>query len=326
MLLPEIMGVLEIKTIKYFKGEVIMSKYFRNYLIIVIGIILLTTSCFSRSSNYEPQFGDKSLNHDRLFTIGVHPLHNPQRLHEVFGPLADLLTSEIDGVFFEIEASRNYAAFDEKLYAGKFEFALPNPYQTILSLKHGYTVFGKMGDDENFRGIILVRKDSNIKNIIDLKGGTVCYPAPTALAATMMPQYYLSENGLDINIDIRNNYVGSQESSIMNVYLGNSIAGATWPPPWMALSKERPELLEELEVKWQTEPLPNNGFVVRKDVNPDIVDKVSEILFSLHKTEKGKRILERMELSRFESAIDATYDPVNNFLVKFNAEVRSIEY
>ena len=302
-------------------------KYFRNHLIILLGIILIMNSCnIGKVKNYEPQYGDKSLYPITLYKIGVHPLHNPQRLHEVFGPLAELLTIEIEGASFEIEASRNYAAFDEKLYAGKFEFALPNPYQTILSLKHGYTVFGKMGDDKNFRGIILVRKDSNIENVTDLKGGIVSYPAPTALAATMMPQFYFTENGLNINNDIENNYVGSQESSIMNVYLGNSIAGATWPPPWIALSKERPELIEELEVKWQTEPLPNNGFVVRKDVYIDVINKVSNILFSLHKTEEGKKILDRMELSRFESATDATYDPVNNFLEKFNTEVRPIEY
>ncbi|MEZ4694041.1 MAG: PhnD/SsuA/transferrin family substrate-binding protein [Aliarcobacter sp.] len=49
-------------------------------------------------------------------------------------------------------------------------------------------VFAKMGDDENFRGIFLVRKDSGIKNFEDLKGKKISYPAPTALAATILPQ------------------------------------------------------------------------------------------------------------------------------------------
>ena len=46
-----------------------------------------------------------------------------------------------------------------------------------------------------------------------------------------MPQYYLHQQGIDVNRDIQNAYVGSQESSIMNAYLGQSAAGVTWPPP-----------------------------------------------------------------------------------------------
>jgi len=61
-----------------------------------------------------------------------------------------------------LEASRNYPAYDKKLFAGHFHFALPNPYQTVTAQKNGYKIFGKMGDDDNFRGIILVRKDSGI--------------------------------------------------------------------------------------------------------------------------------------------------------------------
>ena len=44
-----------------------------------------------------------------------------------------------------------------------------------------------MADDNNFRGIFIVRKDTNIQQVSDIKNKTVSYPAPTALAATMMP-------------------------------------------------------------------------------------------------------------------------------------------
>lgn len=183
-----------------------------------------------------------------------------------------------------------------------------------------------MGDDENFRGIILTRKDANIQTVADLKKQTVTFPAPTALAATMMPQYFLQTHGIDINKDIDINYVGSQESSIMNVFLKNAAAGATWPPPWLALSKERPILQEELEVKWQTDPLPNNGFVVRNDVPDSIVRQVAAVLFSLHQTAAGRIILDRMELSQFEPATNETYKPVVDFIKKFNVEVRPIKH
>ena len=298
-----------------------------NFILTTYMLVILT-SCSSDEdeSLYQPKFSNKTgLSSDVEYIFGVHPLHNPQRLHEVFSPLMTYLSNHIEGASFKLEASRNYAFYDKKLYSEKFDFALPNPFQTINSLKAGYKVFGKMGDDDNFRGIILVRKDSNIKSIKDLKGKIVSYPAPTALAATMMPQYYIQTHGLNVMTDVDNRYVGSQESSIMNVFLKHSAAGATWPLPWISLSRERPELKEQLEIRWQTEPLPNNSLVVKQGVNEEITREVASILFDLHKTPEGKSILERMELSMFEYADNKTYTPVKIFLEKFSAQVRPIK-
>lgn len=305
-----------------------MSHFLRklvSFLATAFLSVILMSCDHKQLTEYKPEYSSLPLVvGEKVFVIGVHPLHNPKRLHEIFGPIAEYLSQNIEGVRFKIEASRNYAAFDKKLYSRKFHFALPNPFQTINSFKHGYSVFAKMADDENFRGIFLVRKDSNIKNVADLKGHAVSFPAPTALAATMMPQYYLQKRGINVMEDIDVKYVGSQESSIMNVMLGNTIAGATWPPPWRALSKERPELAKELMVIWQTSSLPNNSLVVRDDINTVIVSKVKKLLLNLHQQEQGKKWLEKMGLSKFEEAANDTYKPVVAFLERFNKEVRKI--
>ena len=224
----------------------------------LIALLLVAACGKSPDTTYEPSFSPLSQADIKEYVVGIHPLHNPQRLIEMYGPILEYIEATIPGVHFRLEASRDYAEFDKKLYSGHFDFAMPNPYQTILSLKHGYRVFGKMADDGNFRGIILVRKDSHIRAVSDLKGKKVAYPAPTALAATMMTQYYLHTHGIDVNRDIENLYVGSQESSIMNVFRGHVAAGATWPLPWLAFNAEHPDQANQLEVKWQTGTLPNN--------------------------------------------------------------------
>ena len=56
-----------------------MLKYFRIYTTIFIGIILILNSCnIGKIKNYEPQYGDKALNHTRHYKIGVHPLHKTE--------------------------------------------------------------------------------------------------------------------------------------------------------------------------------------------------------------------------------------------------------
>lgn len=292
----------------------------------VLIVVLLASSCDKpETDSYQPTFSKTPRSTSQVYVVGIHPLHNPQKLFEVYGPIVDQLNASIPNIHFQLEASRNYEEFDKKLYSGYFDFAMPNPYQTVRSIKAGYVVFGKMGDDDDFRGIILVRKDAGIRSVLDLKGKKVSYPALTALAATMMPQYYLHTHGLDVNRDIENVYVGSQESSIMNVFLGQVSAAATWPVPWKAFIKEHPDKASQLEVKWQTEALLNNGWVARKEVPEEIVQKVAATLFDLNASEEGRNILERLPISRFEKANNATYKPVEDYLDRFSKTVRPIE-
>ncbi len=301
-------------------------RHCKKFFLALLPFLLISLNGCSDQSSATPklQYADTPLILEKIYIFGVHPLHNPKRLFEIYQPMVDYINARLKGGKLRLEASRNYRAYNEKLFNGHFDFALPNPYQTVVSLKHGYTVFGKMADDENFRGIILVRKDSSIRKVSDLKGKSVSYPAPTALAATIMPQWYLYEHGLNINQDITNHYVGSQESSIMNVYLGKTDAAATWPPPWQAFIKERPEIADKVMIKWETPHLVNNGLVVKESVPENTLQQVGDIIFQLQDTPEGQTILSSMELSHYEPATNATYQPVETFLTQFEKNVRPI--
>lgn len=296
-------------------------------LIFIISMLFLFTACEDDSKNYKPSYQKQKVIDKKIYTFGIHPLHNPKYLFEVYQPLVDYLNNNLKNKNIEIklEASRNYDFFNQKLFSREFDFALPNPYQTIKALEVGYKVFAKMGDDENFRGIFLVRKDSGIKNFEDIKGKKISYPAPTALAATILPQYFLYENKIDINKDIENIYVGSQESSIMNVYLKQSDVAATWPPPWESFIKQRPEIANEVEIIWQTKNLPNNSLVARDDLPAQLVEEIAMLFIQLHENEEGKKILEKIVLSKFEIANENTYKVVKDFIVDFEKDVRLIK-
>lgn len=281
--------------------------------------------CTPKADEVEMNYLNKSVSVKPVVRFAVHPLHNPERLQEVFGPLINHLNANISEVQFQLEGSVNYTAFEDKIKKREVEFALPNPYQTLVATQNGYKVFAKMGDDHNFRGIILIRKDSKIKTISDLKGKTISYPAATALAATMLPQYYLKKHGLDVMKETKNLYVGSQESAILNVYLKTSDAGATWPPPWKAFAAKNPKIAAELEVKWQTQTLPNNSLIARDDVPLELVKKVKKIMLDLDQSSEGRAILKGIGLSHFESANQETYESVKKFVDTFSKEIRKPE-
>jgi phosphonate transport system substrate-binding protein len=259
------------------------------------------------------------------YRLAVHPLHNPAKLTEAYQPLIDHLNERLQDTRLTLEASRDYANFEDKYRARRPEFLLPNPWQTLQAMKSGYRVIAMAGEPADFKGIFVVRKDSGLTRPEDLKGKAVSYPSPTALAACIMPQYFLHRHGIDVMADLDNRYVGSQESAIMNAYLGLTAAGATWPPPWRAFVKAHPREADELTVIWETESLVNNSVMVRGDVPADVAERVAALLTGLEATAEGRSILAGMETARFLPASDADYDVVSRYVERFEAEVRPVQ-
>ena len=108
----------------------------------------------------------------------------------------------------------------------------------------------------------------------------------------------------------------------MNVYLGLTAAGATWPPPWRAFQADHPQEASELKVIWETESLVNNSVMVRDDIPAQVADQVRALLIGLGETAEGKSILAGMETARFLLAVDGDYDAVREYVANFEREVR----
>ncbi|MFY9151478.1 MAG: phosphate/phosphite/phosphonate ABC transporter substrate-binding protein [Prolixibacteraceae bacterium] len=291
----------------------------------VLTLTLLISGCKYSAESTGPKYGESPASQKTpAYHFAVHPLHNPAKLIQSYQPLINYLNRKLTGARLILEASRDYANFEEKYKAQMPEFILPNPWQTLQAMNSGYSVIAMAGEPDDFKGIFIVRKDGEINQPADLKGKAVSYPSPTALAACIMPQHFLHTHGVNVNSDIENLYVGSQESSIMNIYLKKTAAGATWPPPWRAFQKEHPKEAAELNVIWETEPLINNSIMVRDDVPADIREQVQEYLLGLHETRQGKSILAGIETARFIPASDKDYDVVRAYMDHFENEIRKV--
>lgn len=289
-------------------------------------IVLLLAGC-----NRQPE--EKPLTYSKtppaatlpVYRFAVHPLHNPAKLAEAYQPLIEYLNIHIPEAHFELEASRDYQTYEEKLRTAGPEFLLPNPWQTIEAMKSGYQVIAMAGDAKDFKGIFIARKDSKIKKPADLKGKTVSYPSHTALAACIMPQFFLHQHGINVNRDISNNYVGSQESSIMHAYLGQSAVAATWPVPWRLFQQDHPKEAAQLHVLWETPCLLNNSVMVGAHVPSATSQKVRRLLLELSQSVEGKKILNNMATAQFHTADNTSYQKIRDYVAAFEKQVRPVE-
>jgi phosphonate transport system substrate-binding protein len=289
-------------------------------------VALLLAACSTEPAPTGPRFGAASTAAPApVYVLAIHPLHNPAKLLAVYQPLVDWLNARLLGGRLTLEASRDYAAFEAKLRERKAELILPNPWQALQSMRRGYRVVAMAGEPGDFRGLFVTRRDSPLRRPQDLKGAAVAYPSRTALAACIMPQWFLHTHGLDVRADIDNRYVGSQESSILNAHQGLTAVSATWPQPWRAFQRDHPAEAAELKVIWETEPLINNAVMIRDDVPAGVVAEVRRLLLELDQTPEGKAILAGLEIARFLPAEDADYEVVRRYVERFEREVRPVD-
>lgn len=300
------------------------KRFLKAVSFIAIFMIFLL-ACKKTPQSQGPVYRTSPLSKDvQVYYVAVLPVDNPAKIFTAYQPLVDYVNERLKGFKLELEASRDYADFEEKIRGGKPEFLLPNPWQTLQAMKSGYDVMLMAGDPSDFKGFFIVRRDGGIRQPADLRGKAVSYPSPTALAACIMPQYFLHQHGIHVNTETINMYVGSQEPSILNVYLNKTSAGAAWPPAWRVFQNEHPKESSEMKVIWETPHLINNSFMARKDIPVSVRDQVRRALVHLNDTPHGKGLLKGIETKRFKRASNADYDIVRRYIDRFEKEVRPV--
>lgn len=289
-------------------------------------MIMILSACNEKVKVVYPKYGDSPASSTiPVYHFAIIALYNPAKLIQDYEPLIDYLNEKIPGARFIVEPSINYANFESKYKDRIPEFIMPNPWQTLQAMKSGYNVIAMAGEPKDFKGIFIVRKDSNISKPEDLIGKSVSYSAPTALATCIMPQYFLHAHGINVTKDIESLYVGTQESSIMNVYMKMTSAGTSWPPSWRDFQKKHPKEASQLKVIWETEPLVNISVMVRNDIPANIREQVQKHLLELNQTVKGRGIGANMEITRFSPAANKDYDLVRTYIADFEKEIRKVE-
>jgi phosphonate transport system substrate-binding protein len=244
--------------------------------------------------------------------------------YELYDSLVKYFNANLGSRKIKLTAITNTDEYTKRANEGQFDLTVTSAVHALQLEGKGYEIAGQPVDiDSNgFRGVIIVRKDSPVKTIKDLKHKVICFPDSFALAGTMLPMFFLHKNGLNVNTDIKRLYLTSQESSIMNVFMGNCDAGTTFSIAWEIFAQKKPEFANQLEVKWQTEHMYTSALVFRKNLDPQIKNRLKELFFTLHESEFGRRMLAKTYLRKYQPATAASYKQVIDFIEKYKMEIK----
>ena len=279
--------------------------------------LVLSWGCAQADSTYKPS---GALVTEATYIFAPHPNLNPQDLHKAYEPVVRYLERKIPGVRFSIETSKDYPAYEAKIVARSFHFGIPNPFQTALGLEHGYRVIAKMTPDENFRGLMVARKDSKLRTPADLAGKALCFISPSAVAATMLPMLYLHDHGLNVKANPIK-YVGSPFSAIMNVYAGDALACGVSARQWRTWARDNGDKAKELDTLWPTNSLPSNGVIARDDVPAKLAQQVAAALAGMELDKELDQSQFKFDQNHYELASANTYKPFFDFLKHYDETI-----
>jgi len=224
-----------------------------------------------------------------VIRFGVIPRYNPLVMYKRYQPIMDYLSAETP-YRFELKISRDYPEAVRFLQQGVTQvsslgdvtFAEANiEYKAIPILKP----LNKDGKPF-YRSAIIVRADSPIKNLSELRGKTVAFGSTHSTSGNLIPRYLLWKNGVGLR-DLKSYSNLQHHDAVAKAILkGQYTAGAVKD---VVAEKYKPHGLRILA--W-SDPIPSVPLVVRKDTPPDVVKALTAALLKLDRNNpKHKAIM-----------------------------------
>ena len=231
--------------------------------------------------------GDKSS--QSSYSVYLVPRISATKLYQEWAPFLERLGME-NGLCFVLRIPADFTEFEEAIQTGKPDFVLLNPYhQLTVVRKPGYVPLVR---DENseLSGLLVVRKDSPLKNIQQLNGTAVAFPSPNAYAATLLIKALLAQK----NVHVTANYVGSHSNVYRAVALGAQQAGGGANT---TLDHEPKELQSQLRILFVTPEFMPHPFSAHPRIPQKVREKVITGFLSIANDPAGRAMLKSIQLA-----------------------------
>lgn len=233
---------------------------------------------------------------------------SPSRLHEVWEPLRQHLGRELDADI-ELVFPKGIDQVEELLGRGEIDFVYLNSYLFyLLKGKGKLTAVAQMRNIEGgttSQGRFIVRADSGIDSVDDLRGRKLALISPLGAGAYLAPRAYLNDIGMDIHRDLDLVFTGDLKKSIYAVLLGDAAAATMCGVNYKIL--EHKLNFRELVIIDSTRPFPEPLIAGASRLEPEHLEQWRRALVALSASQAGRSALQPLADIKIRDFI--AYDP-----------------
>jgi phosphonate transport system substrate-binding protein len=242
--------------------------------------------------------------------LGVFPRRNMQVTQKIFTPLAEYLSRKLSRPV-KLETTHDFASFWDQVKRKRYDIVHYNQYHYLRSHKEfGYQVIAK---NEEFglskiAGAILVRTDSGINSLQDLKGKKVVFGGGRlAMQAYISASYLLREAGLKPG-DYFEQFALNPPKAAIATYYHQAAAAGTGDHVL-----QLPQVTSQIDTTKMrylatTKPIAHLPWAVKPGMPKKQAMQIKNLLCGLHDTPEGRKILQTLRLTNILPANDSEYN------------------
>ncbi len=243
-------------------------------LVVVIFMAFITASSASEEQNQ--------------IILGLPAYRSAVELYKSFMPLADHLSRELN-IPVKIHSETIYENHLQNLKNGTIDIAFMGPALYVLYTERYGRVPLLAGFETNgsktFKGYIVVRKDSPITRLSELKGKKIAFGDSQSTMGFLVPCYLMMRAGVGLKNLGSYKFLDNHENVVLGVLSGSYDAGTIREDIYNRYAGEG---LRALAV---SESLPDHIFVARRGLSKEMINKITDILISLKDSPEGRTIL-----------------------------------
>lgn len=247
--------------------------------------------------------------------LAVHPYLPASDLLTRFTPLAIYLSRAI-GRPIAVRVGRNYAEHISAIGEDAVDIAYMGPAAYVKMRDH----FGpkpllarqEVNSQIYLRGVIIVRQDSGLRDLSELKGKRFAYGDRDSTMSHVVPERVLLRAGITPAMLAQQGFLGSHNNVVLAVLSGDYDAGAVKEEVFQQQAHKGLRALATLP------PIADHNFVASNGLSQTIVDTLRHSLWRLKDSAEGRAIMNSLhpQMTALVPALDSDYNGLRTLLAK----------
>jgi phosphonate transport system substrate-binding protein len=226
----------------------------------------------------------------RQLVVGVVPQFPALQIYKEWTPFLEKV-SRASGVHLVLKAYKSIPEFEADIFKGGPDFALMNPYHEVMAKRSaGYLPLVR--NSEPLIGYLLVRRDSDVRNVRDLAEKPVAFPSPNAFVAALYMRALLIERE---GVPIQPAYVKTHSNVIRQVILGEKAAGGVASN---AFQLEPDAVREQVRILFETPGVASHPLAVHPRISKKTREAVRAAILKMGEDDAALTMLRAVQLAK----------------------------
>jgi len=254
--------------------------------------------------------------------LGIFPRYNYTETIKSFTPLAEHLARTL-GRRVALETASDFSSFWQAMAARRYDLVHFNQYHYIKAhreLRYEVIARNREGGSDTIKGALLVRRDSGIERLTDLRGKRILFGGGRdAMQAYILTTHLLRRAGLKPGDYVELFAVNPPNAVIATYQRHADAAGAGDRVLVMPVVAERIDT-KEMRLLAVSAAVAHLPWAVKAELDPVLTQRIGAALLALGDSEPGRAVLAAAKLTGFAATRDADYDPLRRIVFEVSGE------